>query len=119
MLRLTKTTTVARSIKLRLPTENPNTFNEGTITAHVKVLTKDELRVQADTDQSDAEFLRRILVSVEGLGDENGEPLKGDAALAEVYSGAWCSYLQNGIVQDYWEHYGDARAKNSRASRGR
>jgi len=119
MLRLTKTNAVSRTIKLRLPTEKPNVFNEGDITAKVTLLPKDELRVLLDADQGDAEFLRRILVSIEGLGTEEGEPISGDSALAEVYSGKWSAYLQNAIIQDYLEQYGDARAKNSKTSRGR
>ncbi|MPS34464.1 MAG: hypothetical protein E2593_04055 [Stenotrophomonas sp.] len=119
MLRLKKTDAVARQVNLRLPTENPNSFNEGTITVMVKVLTKEELRDLANAELGDAEYLRRILISVDGLGDDEGQPIKGEKALEEVYTGAWCAYLQNAILQDYWEQYGDARAKNSRASRGR
>ncbi|WP_313036460.1 hypothetical protein [Stenotrophomonas acidaminiphila] len=119
MLLLTKTNVVSRAIKLRLPTERPNVFNEGDITVKVTLLPKDELRALLDADQGDAEFLRRILVSLDGLGDEAGTPISGDAALAEVYSGQWSAYLQNAIIQDYLEQYGDARAKNSKTSRGR
>ncbi|EMT5435850.1 hypothetical protein WMR10_001399 [Stenotrophomonas maltophilia] len=119
MLKLKKTATVSRPVKLRLPTDNPDTFNEGTITVGVKILTKEQLKDLADAEIHDTEYLRQILVSVSGLGDENGNPIEGDEALAEVYTGPWSTYLQNAILQDYWEHYGDVRVKNSKPSRGR
>lgn len=119
MLKLTKTATVARPVKLRLPTDNPATFNEGTITVGVKILTKEQLKDLADAELHDTEYLRQILVSVSGLGDEDGHPIEGEAALAQVYTGPWSTYLQNAILQDYWEQYGEVRVKNSKPSRGR
>jgi len=119
MLRLTKTETVALLVKLRLPTDNPNAFNEGTITCKVKILSKDRMRELTEQETSDAEYLRLILVSVEGLGDEAGAPINGEAALNEIYDGAWSTFLQAGVLQAYFEQYGDARVKNSKPSRGR
>ncbi len=119
MLKLKKVAIVCRQVMLRLPTDNPDTFNEGTFTVGVKILTKEKLKELADADLHDTEYLRQILVSVSGLGDEDGNPVEGDAALAEVYSGPWSTYLQNAILQDYWEQYGEVRVKNSKPSRGR
>lgn len=119
MLRLTKTETVAMPVKLRLPTDNPNSFNEGTINCKVKILTKDRMRDLTENGTNDAEYLDLVLVDVEGLGDENGTAIKGDAALAEVRAGSWSTFLQSAILQTYFEQYGDARVKNSKPSRGR
>ncbi|KHS06603.1 hypothetical protein GGR74_002429 [Xanthomonas arboricola] len=119
MLRLTKSETVAMPVKLRLPTDNPNSFNEGTITCKVKVLPKDRVRELSDKETTDAEYLDLVLVDVDGLGDENGNAIKGDAALNEVRTGGWSTFLQNAIIQAYFEQYGDARVKNSKPSRGR
>ncbi|ENE1253401.1 hypothetical protein ABM187_003624 [Stenotrophomonas maltophilia] len=119
MLKLKKVAIVCRQVKLRLPTDTPDAFNEGTITVGVKILTKEKLKDLADADLHDTEYLRQILVSVSGLGDEDGNPVEGDAALAEVYNGPWSTYLQNAILQDYWEQYGEVRVKNSKPSRGR
>ncbi|QHB72927.1 hypothetical protein [Stenotrophomonas sp. 364] len=117
MLRLKKTTTVAMPIKLRLPTENPDSFNEGTITAHVKILTKDEMKSLAEAETADAEYVDKLLVSVEGLGDEDGSPINGDAALEQMRRGPWSTFLQAAFLQAYFEQYGDARVKNSKTSR--
>ncbi|CAD7351580.1 MULTISPECIES: hypothetical protein [Xanthomonas] len=119
MLRLTKSETVAMPVKLRLPTDNPNSFNEGTITCKVKILSKDRVRELSDKETNDGEYLDLVLVDVEGLADENGTAIKGDAALDEVRIGGWSTFLQNAILQAYFEQYGDARVKNSKPSRGR
>ena len=119
MLRLKKVEFVARNVALRLPTENPNSFIEGTLVAKVRLLPKETLKAYAEESLTDAEYCERILIGVEGLADENDQPLTGDAALNEVYKGVWSAFLQNAILQDYWEQYGEARAKNSKPSRGR
>ncbi|WP_295937046.1 hypothetical protein [uncultured Xanthomonas sp.] len=119
MLRLTKTDTVALPVKLRLPTDNPNAFNEGTITCKVKILAKDRISELTQQETSDVDYLRLILVGVDGLGNEDAVAISGEAALAEVYEGAWSTFLQAGILGAYFEQYGDARVKNSKPSRGR
>lgn len=119
MLRLTKTDTVALPVKLRLPTDNAATFNEGTVTCKVKILSKDRMRELSEKETTDAEYLDLFLVDVDGLGDEDGKPIAGEAALTEVRTGQWSTFLQAGILQAYFEQYGDARVKNSKPSRGR
>ncbi len=119
MLKLKKIDTIARQIKVRLPTDNPAVFNEGTLDVRFKIASKDEVVANAEKEQTDLEFFDQVVVSVDGLGDENGNAITGDAALKECKSGPWSVYLVNAILQDYWEQYGDARAKNSKTSRGR
>lgn len=119
MLRLSKTNTVSLPCKLRLPTDNPLKFNEGTITSTVKILPKDRMRELAEAETTDAEYLELLLVSVDGLGDDEGNAIAGDAALDEVRKGQWSTFLQAAILQAYFEQYGDARVKNSKTSRGR
>lgn len=119
MLRLIKTETVALPVKLRLPTATAGVFNEGSITAQVVVLSKDQLKDLADAETSDADYIKTIVKDVEGLGDAQGNPIKGEAALAEVLNGDWSSFLQNAILAAYFEQFGEARVKNSKTSRGR
>ncbi len=82
-------------------------------------LSKDRISELTQQDTSDGDYLRLILVSVDGLGNEDGSPINGEPALAEVYDGAWSTFLQAGILGAYFEQYGDARVKNSKPSRGR
>lgn len=119
MLRLSKTETVSMPCKLRLPTDNPLKFNEGTITCQVKVLPKGRMRELSEAETTDVEYLDLLLVSVDGLGDDEGNAITGEAALDEVRKGQWSTFLQAGILQAYFEQYGDARVKNSKTSRGR
>lgn len=119
MLKLSKTNLVALPVKLRLPTENPNTFNEGTITCKVVVLPKDRLAELSDASTPDAEYISEFLKSVEGLGDDEGKALVDDAALEAVRTGPWSTFLQAAILAAYFEQFGDARVKNSKTSRGR
>lgn len=119
MLKLQKTNTVVRPVKVRLPTENPSSYNEGTINVRYKINTKDEAVARAERELTDHEFYDEVVVDVEGLGDENGTPITGDAAHKEVKSGPWSIYLLAAIIQEYVEQYGEARVKNSKTSRGR
>ena len=119
MLKLKKTAEVTRPVKVRLPTENPNAYNEGTITYKAKIKSKDELAELAERGYTDQEYVDELLTEVSGLGTEDGTPISGDAALQEVKGGVWSTYLIGAILQDYFEQYGDARVKNSRPSRGR
>ena len=119
MLKLSKTNLVALPVKLRLPTENPATFNEGTITCKVLVLAKEKLTELAEIQATDAEYLDTFLKEVEGLGDDEGQALTGEAALDQVRKGPWSTFLQAAILSSYFEQFGDARVKNSKTSRGR
>lgn len=119
MLRLSETNTFSLPVKLRLPTENPNSFNEGTISARVKIKSKDELKEMSERELTDMEYIEELLEGVEGLGNSKGEPITGDAAIAEVKTGKWSSYLQAGILGAYFDQFGEARVKNSKPSRGR
>ena len=119
MLKLQKVNAVAMAVKLRLPTDNPAAFNEGTITCKVRILDKEALGDLVDKGASDSEYIDQLLLDVEGLGDENGSAITGEAAIKEVKSGPWSVFLQSAILGAYFEQFGDARVKNSRTSRGR
>ena len=71
----------------------------------------------------DAKRIRAIGVSglypAMGPTDADGNPISGDAALTELKSGPWSSFLQSAVLQAYFEQFGEARVKNSKPSRGR
>ncbi len=119
MLKLSKVITFSRQVKVRLPTDNPAVFNEGTITVGYRVKSKDEIKDLAARELSDQEYFDECVVSVDGLGDSDGNAISGDAALTETRSGNWSTYLLQAIISDYFEQYGEARVKNSKPSRGR
>lgn len=119
MLKLHKTNLITLSVKLKLPTDNPNSFNEGTITAQMLVKSKEELSEFSDRGWVDADYIEELLKKVEGLGDEDGKAFDNEAAIGEVKKGQWSGFLQPAILQAYFEAMGDSRVKNSRPSRGR
>ncbi len=119
MLKLSKATTFAHQVKVRLPTDKPDVFNEGTITVNYNIKSKDEFVELGDKGLSDQEYFDAAVNSVDGLGDSEGNPISGAEALAETKSGKWSTFLLSAIISDYFEQYGEARVKNSRPSRGR
>lgn len=119
MLKLRRTKNITFPVKVRIPTDNPNTFNEGTFIVQAKVKSKEELAEYTDRGLNDAEYLDELVVQVEGLGDEDGNPITDEAALTEVKTGLWSSFLTPAILQEYFERMGESRVKNSKPSRSR
>lgn len=119
MLKLRKTNLITLPVKLKLPTDNPNSFNEGTITVQMLVKSKDELAEYRESDMLDADYIDVLLKKVEGLGDEDGAPINDEAAINEVKKGQWSGFLQPAILQTYFEALGESRVKNSKPSRAR
>lgn len=52
------------------------------------------MRELSDKETNDGEYLDLVLVDVEGLADENGTAIKGDAALDEVRIGGWSTFCR-------------------------
>lgn len=119
MLRLARTNTVHLPVELRIPTDQPNVFATGTIQCQVKILAREEIKAIQDNPVEDEEYLRKILVSVAGLGDADGKAIEGDAALEEVFNGSFFAFLQPAIIGAYFDQFGRAHVKNSKPSRGR
>ncbi|MGH8039287.1 MAG: hypothetical protein ACREPD_16230 [Stenotrophomonas sp.] len=119
MLRLSKTDSVLLPVTLRIPTDKPGAFNEGSIDVLVKVLSKERLKEMSEQEVSDADHIKEFVKSVTGLGDADGNPITGEEALNEVLNGTWSNFLQTAILQAYFGQFGEARVKNSKTSRGR
>lgn len=119
MLKLSKVSEVVLQVTMRLPTDNPNKFIEGTVNCRVKVLGRDQLNDLLQRELPDEEFAGELLVGVEGLGNEEGVAYTGTEALQEFLRGPWSTYLVAGFMRAFFEQFGDVRVKNSKASRGR
>jgi len=119
MLKLSRTTTIARTVTVHLGTDDPNIPNEGTITVRYRIVPKNEIIELTNQSTSDYDYIRRVVADVEGLCDDNDQPVSGEAALAEVLDGRLSLYLQRAILDEYFDHVGDVRVKNSRPLRGR
>lgn len=95
MLTIRKSRTFKRTVKVQIPSATtPDAYEEGSFVAIFKALSRTEIeQAQAraaeavkaaeagnKTPSNDREFLRTILVGVEGIGDENGVTLDPTAA---------------------------------------
>lgn len=123
MLKLKKVEGISLNVAVRLPTDDPKVFNEGSFTVRLKNIKRGDLegileRIRSD-ELDDAGLLREHIIEVTGLGDENGDPITGAAALEELLTGSASAYLVPAVVGEFFEHFKDARAKNSKPSRGR
>jgi len=119
MLKLSKTNTITLPVSIRLPTDDAGKSNEGTIKVRCNLLPQQDVAEMVDASISDSEVIDRILVEVIGLGDADGQPISGADALDVVLTSPWSRHLQMAIVGEYFDHFGQARVKNSRPSRGR
>jgi len=117
MLRLSKTNTFARALTVRLPTDDPHRFDEAALVIKYRLMPKDELTALAS--EGDRVLIEKAVVEVTGLGDGEGQPISGEAALAEVLDGKWSGHLQGAIIAELFDQFGDVRVKNSRPLRGR
>lgn len=86
MFKLSKNTTFKRPVTVVTPTDDGET--KGTFTARFKRLPQsrvDEILSGYADDESDTSLLDEILVGVEGIADEHGNPLPdNDETLAAV-----------------------------------
>jgi len=120
MLKLSKTTTITLPVSIRLPTDDAGTSNEGTLKVRYHLLPQQAVAEMVDAaSMTDRDVIDRILVEVIGLGDADGQPISGAEALDVVLNSGWSRHLQMAIVGEYFEHFGQARVKNSRPLRGR
>ncbi len=86
MFKLSSNATFKRQITVVTPTDDGET--KGTFTAKFKRLPQsriDQILSSYTDDESDASLLDEILVSVEGIADEDGNPmLSDDTTLSKV-----------------------------------
>lgn len=81
MLKYKATRHFVRTVKVRIPSETtPDAFEEASFVARFKALTRTEIEKIQEGKPDDRVFLRTILAGVEGIGDENGNPLPPESA---------------------------------------
>lgn len=146
MLRLSSTNTFAAAVAVKLPSNDPSKDIDGEFTARFKFLKTSEfnerqrelaavmqnlMRTQlgnapapegedapswADLTEFRRKLLEDVLVGVEGIADEGGEPYPADVQRAAVLENL---PLLNATAQAFFDAYAKAPEKNSKPSRGR
>ena len=77
-------------------------------------LSEPERKALIDEKLDNDEYLKRIYESFEGLSNEAGEEVKGEAAWKEVLEGRWSWHLISAAVTCFFEDYSNSTVKNSR-----
>ena len=129
-LKLTTITAFAAVAHVSLPTENPGVFNEGSIICRFNYLTDADVSAFLDgvSDLSAGgqprisellehqhAFLKRALVGVEGITDDNGN-LASEVQLSMVINS---QALWVPALNAFLETRGGAKSKNSKPSQKR
>lgn len=134
MLKLTPIATFATTVKVRLPTEKPNVFNEGEFTARYRFVSPerfteimDGIREIGSEDEEgnrqvpttrevtnyQLSVLDEVLDGVEGIGDGDGtayEPSKQREMVLSNFA------LRVAVFDSFFSGYRAAPAKNSKRS---
>jgi len=107
-----KSDTFASTVTVEMPSDDPRKPNKGTITARYKHLTREQMRQLQDDlaakELTDEQFLDRYLISVSGIGGEDGE-FSADEQRKLVYSEP---ALTLAVVQEFFRAITGAKAKN-------
>lgn len=116
MIRITKTSTFTADVYVRLPgAERDDSFK-----ATYKHLNREQIKDLAadlrDGRLTDDDLLDRVLVGVSGIGDETGQPVDADTALAWVRS---TPAAANAVNVAFFREMAGASEKNAVRSRGR
>lgn len=116
MLKFVKTETFKAEVFVSLITADPHKTNDGSFIATYKFFDREAFLALTQEELSDGDFLRRVLVSVAGLGDAEGNEFPPDVAMETVIGNlqmakaAWDSFIAR---------LSGAATKNAKPSRGR
>lgn len=116
--------TAPLKITIAIPPENPTI--KGYFIGHAKLRSKaqnkdllEKFQDYAGDGDNDEALVRELYDRFEGLGDEEGNDLTGEAAFDAVLRGPLSAYLTPAVVQAYYEQYGEARQGNFGKRRSR
>lgn len=131
MFKLKRIKTFAATVHVSLPTEVPDKTQEGQFVAHFKFVDTAQYvdglsRLKASAQdyaaglvevlQLKRELLEEVLVRIEGIGDEDGNPLPAEEARAAVLDSM---PMLNQTYDAFLTHYQGAPGKTSKPSRTR
>jgi hypothetical protein len=107
-----RTDTIAATVNVELPTDDPRKPNKGSFVCRYKNLTREQMTaLQEDLkakDLTDEQFLDAYLVSVSGIGGADGE-LKPDEQRKLIYAEP---ALTLAVVSAFFPALMGAKAKN-------
>jgi hypothetical protein len=116
MLKFVRTDTFRANVNVCLPGSDPQKPVEGSFIATYKHFDRAGFEALVDEQLGDAAFLDRVLVAVDGIGDESGNAIAQDAQRELVISDI---ALAGAAVRAFMTNLAGAAAKNAKPSRGR
>lgn len=121
MLKIKKAETFPLEVNFCWPSKQ-NAQLEGSVTAHVRLLDEKERETELEaarkTGDTLAEF--RVLVPrIEGIPDDEGKPLDGDALFEWLAKSKYGPTIINSITAELVEHQTQGKARTSWRSRSR
>lgn len=87
-MKIARETTFPRTVHALLPTDKLDVYHDETFTARFRLLTSDEASALGTEEQTVVSQLDRVLVSVDGVGDLDGNPYPADEALQIIKQNA-------------------------------
>lgn len=117
MFKFVRTDTFAATVHVSLPTNDPSKRQEGHFIASFKRLEKEEtsklLAHLGSNEITDDDVLDRVLVSISGIGDGDGNALPADEQMKLVRSDFG---LCQAVAMAFFRDMGSAAEKNSAKS---
>ena len=95
---------------------------EGSVTAHVRLLDEKERETELEAARKSGDTLAefRVLVpKIEGIPDDDGRPLDGDALFEWLAKSKYGPTIINSITAELVEHQTQGKARTSWRSRSR
>ncbi|MDP1696501.1 MAG: hypothetical protein Q8L45_01730 [Xanthomonadaceae bacterium] len=116
MLKFVKTDTFRANVNVCLPGSDPQKPVEGSFVATYRHFDRAGFEALVDEQLGDAAFLGRVLVAVDGIGDDSGNAIAPEAQRELVISDI---ALGAAAVRAFVENLSGAAAKNAKPSRAR
>jgi len=116
MLKFVRTDTFRATVTVCLPGSDPQNPVEGSFTATYNHFDRAGFELLVDEQLGDTEFLRRVLVGVDGIGDDSGAAIAPEAQVDLVIGNI---ALGAAAVRAFVENLAGAQSKNSKPLRKR
>jgi len=116
MLKLVESKTFKAVVDVVIPTTDPNKPIRGNFTAEFKHMGREALDTAFEQSNDDAEFLREVLVGVDGIVGPGGETLSPEVQMTTVLDSPT---MAAATVRVFFKQVAGVAGKNSRPSRSR
>lgn len=115
-LKLKKVNSFRSRVNVMRATDDADRMQEVSFVAEFKYLGRQAVDDLLESQPTDAEFLDEVLLGLEEVADESGQPVAFDVAKSAIQDDLG---LSAATVKQFMKGLGGEKEKNSRRSRGR